>query len=101
MAISVWAAKTKKQVDGDAEAPPSKVMCSHFELLHTVSALKDESQTMLQPSQHIVNTLAGESGEMTIRSLQAWFQDYVAKWRAMGVTVMFKDIDSTVACFKY
>ena len=31
MAISVWAAKTKKQVDGDAEAPPSKVMCSHFE----------------------------------------------------------------------
>jgi hypothetical protein len=67
------------------------------ELLSTVTALKADPKATLHPAQHIVNTLAGDAGEMTAKSLEAWYQDYVAKRREMGVTVVFKDMESTVA----
>ena len=31
MAVSKWAALTKKQADGETEPPPAKVLCTHFE----------------------------------------------------------------------
>ena len=54
---------------------------------------------MLHPGQHILDTLGGDHGEMTAQSLEAWYQQYVAKRQEMGVNVMFKDLTSTATWF--
>ena len=51
---------------------------------------------MTHPGQHILDTLTGDGGKMTALSLEAWYQEYCAKRKAMGVTVNFKEIKSAV-----
>ncbi|CAK9030752.1 Uncharacterized protein SCF082_LOCUS19333 [Durusdinium trenchii] len=117
MAISPWAAKTKKsEVKDDSSEPSAKVPCTQYEkqlkkmegnvglvkeLLGHMAWIRQQIQgskgeTVVHPGQLILNTLACENAELTAQSLEAWFQEYASKRAAMGVNVIFKEASKTV-----
>eukprot|EP00435_Cladocopium_sp_Y103_P033762 s3891_g8.t1 len=112
MAISTWAAKTKKQGD-ETEASPSKVLCTSYErslkkmegdltlmkeILSCVNSYKGDwkvGQKLYHPGQAILDQLAGDNegvNVMNAKSLQSWYEDYCKHRAAMGVTLNFKDV---------
>ena len=69
------------------------------EMLGVMTAFKENAHTGAHhPSQSIIEHLASDNSdinEMNSEGLQSWYQEYVKKRAAMGVTLNFKTVQQT------